>query len=141
VTPGEDAPLAALESDEGTLYRQIHPDLFKNGSPTSVNFRPGADDAGKLSIDRSSVWSARQAYEHFVECRQKASAGTWGFTVDEVASSELFAFPDPLPAERLVPENPAHAFVDFRGLVERKEIEAVARELKRAALDRGRLHP
>jgi hypothetical protein len=123
------------------LYRQVHPKLFKNGQPTSVNFRPGGQDAGKVSVDRSSIWTAEQAYRQYVEHLRNASVGAWGFTVDEVICSGTKAWPDPLPAEPTgVPANPAHAFVDFRGL-ERKDIEAAAQLLKRAALDRGRLYP
>lgn len=132
-----------LESDEGVLYRQVHPKLFKNGEPTSVNFRPTERDAGKLSVDRSSIVAAEQAFVHYVERCGRESVGVWGVTVDEVRDCGRSAIADPIPEDNPEgePANPAHAFVDFRDLTRRPECEAVAKILKRAAIARGRLHP
>lgn len=130
-----------LDPSDGLLYRQVHPRLFKNGTPTSVNFRPTERDEGKLSVDRSSVVSAEQAHQRFL-ARGLDSIGTWAFSVEEVESTGRNAWADPIEPDPAVgePGNPAHAFVDFDEL-DRKQSEAVARLLKRAALDRGRLFP
>jgi hypothetical protein len=132
-----------LEVSEGLLYRQVHPSLFKNGIPTSVNFRPKPIDEGKLSVDRSSMVTAEEAHRHFVEVVGLESVGSWGISVAEVIGSGTTAWADPIAGGPGVAEpaaNPAHAFIDFRGL-DRPAFEKAAKLLKRAAVSRGRLHP
>lgn len=88
------------------LHRQVHPNHLNEGRPTRIAFAPNSNDDGKLSVDRGSVTTAEASYLSYLE-RELLSAGTWSVTLSEVHKTSLRAFEDPLP------DNPAHAVIDF----------------------------
>jgi hypothetical protein len=99
-----------LDDPAELLFRQVHPNWIVDGIPSSQAFNPTKKDKGKLSIALGSKTDAEGAYRHHVEVLRFASVGTWAVTVGEASSAERPTIPDPLE------NDPAHGFVDFRGL-------------------------
>jgi hypothetical protein len=133
--PGGNAggkPIAnvALADSEELLFRQVHPHFFDAGEPTNGAFRPGSNDNGELSVGRSSLTTAQEAFIRHTEKRGLASTGVWAVSVGEVTAVELKAIPDPEP------DDEAHSFVDFRSL-SRKQCEGKSKLLRRDAVARG----
>lgn len=131
-----------LEDLDELLYRQIPPSQIEDGDPAVAAFCPTKDpakDANMLSIDLSSLSTAEEAYDRR---GPEKSEGTWAVTVGEAAHRDE----DPekhvgLNSYRQVAcGNPAHGFIDFRGLP-RKTKTAKAAVLRSRALDRKRIHP
>jgi hypothetical protein len=129
-----------LSDDDELLFRQVHPSFVRDGRPSSQAFRPTPKDAGKLSVARGSMTTARGAHELFVEGLGHRSAGTWGITVGECREQTLSVFPDPLTAPPEKVADPAHAVVDFSTHT-KGQADARGARLARKAVDRGRLHP
>lgn len=127
-----------LSEAEGVLYRQVHPELVDEaGKPSSSVFRPTPNDENKLSVDRSKITTAKDAFELFLS-RGRSSSAVYGVTVEEFGSEELGCVADPIDCEEFA--NPAHALVDyssFGGAQQRKK----AQRIKVVALARGQLHP
>lgn len=118
--------------DDELLHRQVHPSLLVAGRPSSGAFAPSKKDEGKLSVDRDSKASARQSFEAFVGAGFK-SAGVWSMTVGECREASLPVVHDPVDEPY---PNPAHSFVDFRG-ISRSQQRSRAQLLARAANERG----
>jgi hypothetical protein len=116
------------------LYRQVHPSWIDGGVPTSQAFTPSPKDKGELSIARSSLTTAEAAHKHYTTVLGCASAGSWAITVGEADKAALESFGDPLS------NDPAHGFVDFRGL-SKNEAKRRGTLLAARARERGRLHP
>ena len=127
-----------LSDEEGVLFRQVHPQLRdESGKPSSAVFCPTPKDDNQLSVDRSSLTSAKDAFDLFI-MRGFTSAAVFGVTVAEFNSEGLSCKADPLKAES--PPNPAHALVDYSpysGTQQKKK----AKKIKSMALARGQLHP
>jgi hypothetical protein len=115
------------------LYRQVHPDLFREGRPSSSAFVPTKEDAGELSVALASKTTAEGAYVTHTTVHKRRSCGTWGVTIQECSELALPAFPSPLET----PPDPAHGHVDFNGLPSRSQMEKVGGLLARKARDRG----
>jgi hypothetical protein len=129
---GDPAAQAPLSDTAELLFRQVHPHFF-DGEPTNGAFRPGSNDEGELSVARESLTTAEEAFVRHTQGRGLQSVGTWGLSVGEVIAVELNTIPNPLP------EDPAHSFVDFRGL-SRRQCEVKSKLLRRHAVDRGCLY-
>ena len=134
---GRKVPIAEtnLLTDDELLHRQCNSKTVQNGRPWSKLFCPTARDDGKLSANRESLLSPKDAYEAYLAMKgADSSAGVWGVTVHEFQALALSSYADEVDG------NPAHALVDFSGLSEDSTLEKakVARDI---ALKRGRLHP
>lgn len=125
------------------LFRQIHPQKFTGGSPGKLNFvpEPGKsnfvpEDKVNLSTRREEI-GAKGAHEAHVRLGL-ASAGTWGFTVQEAAEAYtpgLSAYDDEGLGTPPAPE--FHVSVRFPEDVNRKTLERIAKQLHAAAKSRG----
>lgn len=126
--------------DDELLYRQIHPNWFEDGLPTSQGFRPTGKDDGKLSVDRSTVFTAEESFLLHHDDKGLATAGTWGLTVAEFAAEDVGCRPDPLERSYTEPANPAHAVADF-SLHGGGKCKLIGKRLRNVAVARGRVHP
>jgi len=122
------------------LFRQIHPSFVRDGRPSSQAFRPTKKDDGKLSVARSSLTTAERAFHSHTVLLGLPSHGTWALSVQECAQHELKVFPNPLLAPPELIADPAHAFIDFRGL-SNSRTESKSTQLRNDAMDRGCVHP
>ncbi len=129
-----------LSDDEELLFRQVHPSFVRDGRPSSQAFRPTAKDEGKLSVARSSLTTAADAFELHTTGLGLPSAGTWAVTVGECREQVLNVLPDPLTSPPDKVNDPAHALVDFTPH-SKSQGEAKGARLARKAVERGRLHP
>ena len=135
-----DGTREALDDGNELLFRQVHPSFVRDGRPTGQAFRPTKKDEGMLSVARSLLTTAEQAFHLHVVLLSLPSQGTWAVSVSECGQQELQVFSDPLLAPPGNVADPAHAFVDFRGL-SNSRIESKATQLRNEALVRGRIHP
>ena len=96
-------------------------------------FRPTKSDVGQLSVDRGSRTDAEKSFVRHTETFGLKSVGVWGLRVGEVIDGGLDTIEDEFP------ENPAHCFIDFRGL-SRGQCEGKSKILRRHAVARGCLY-
>ena len=129
-----------IEDETELLFRQVHPNFLDAGEISSAAFRPSAKDAGRLSVDRSTLTTSEDSFLLHTAAKKLASAGTYAVSVEEFSEVDVSCYPDPLDASGDQPENPAHAYGDFNGLSSGKQ-KAVAKRLKHKAASRGCLHP
>ncbi|HPH64653.1 MAG TPA: hypothetical protein PLF40_02870 [Kofleriaceae bacterium] len=105
---------------------------------------PSRHDDDCLSVDRSAITDATASYRFFTSATPtglgRSSAGVWALTVDEVEKVGLQAFSDPEPASSEMPENSAHAVIDFEGISGNQQ-KKIGGRLKVFATARGRLAP
>ena len=118
---------------EPIFLRQVHPDFFKDGQPSSQAFFPFPKDMGKLSVYDGKLISPAQSFQHYTQKLGYQSVGVWGVSDAEVIETGLTSEPDPLP------ESPAHALINF-GKASEKECRKLAKKLKAFALARGVLY-
>lgn len=130
---------AELTDDDGVLLRQAHPNFMQGDSPSSQAFMPTSKDDNKLSVDRSSLTTAKQSYELFTG-NGFASKAVYGVTVGEFREQAIPCIGDPLDAVEGQEANPAHAFADFKEHTLSRQ-RTKAKRLKQKALARGRLYP
>jgi hypothetical protein len=125
-----------LDEPGELLMRQVHPSQITEGRPAQSTFTPTDNDNGLLSADRESLISPKMAYERYLRNKNLAAAGgTWGVSVKEFLDLGLKSHADPLP------ENMAHALVDFTLVADRKQWRAKGKLVYARARDRGRLYP
>ena len=117
------------------LHRQVHPSFVQAGRVSSAAFTPTRKDAGKLSVDRGSLTTAREAFERYRR-EDRRSAGVWSISRRECEVQRLDVIPEPVEGEM---PNPAHAFVDFHDLTG-GETRRRGQLLARAANERGIQH-
>ena len=118
------------------LTRQVHPSQMTEGRPSSRSFTPTDKDEGRLSADRESLLSPREAYERYLQQKQLTEAGgTWGVSIQEFASLGLASYADSIPG------NSAHVLVDFTSAGDAKKQQAMGKLAYSKAKARGRLHP
>lgn len=139
--PLADGEVLIVDKDE-YYFRQCHPQFLTDGVPSTQMFGDFAQDAGKLSGNRSTVALPKQAFDFHTETLGNKSAGTWAVTVGEVTkvssrvvddtNAPTVRPPDPVP--------PGHSYVDMRHLTS-KERRRLRGELRIAAVSRGRVHP
>jgi hypothetical protein len=121
------------------LFRQIHPNFYEQGEPSSQAFNPTDKDDHKLSVDRSARATAAGSFALYTGNGFK-SVAVYGVSVDEFTQESIACFSDPLPKVGVFAENPAHSYADYSAhrSASRKNI---AKLLKRKAIARGSLHP
>lgn len=125
-----------LPASDELLTRQVHPSQMTEGRPSARSFTPTERDAGHLSADRNSLLSPREAYERYLRQKQlKEAGGTWGVSLQEFANLGLASYADPIP------DNSAHALVDFTSAGDAKRQQTVGKLAYAKAKARGRLHP
>ena len=125
-----------LPASDELLTRQVHPSQMTEGRPASRSFTPTDKDAGHLSADRESLRSPRDAYESYLQRKKLTEAGgTWGVSIQEFVSLGLASYANPIP------DNSAHALVDFTSAGGAKKQQTVGKLAYAKAKARGRLHP
>ena len=132
--------LEPLDDGDELLFRQVDQSFIRDGRPSGQAFRPTKKDDGKLSVARSSLTTAEQAFHLHTVLLSLPSEGTWAVSVAECGQHELRAFPDPLTSPPDKVADPAHAFVDFGGL-SNSRVESKATQLRNDAFARGRIFP
>ena len=128
-----------LTDDAEILFRQIHPNFWQDGEPSSQPFLPTPKDKNKLSIDRSTLTSASASFALFTGNGHSTKA-VYGLTVGEFRILEIICHSDPLPSIDSGAANPAHAFADYSAHSGNQQ-KTKAKRLKQNAIARGQLHP
>ncbi len=121
------------------LHRQVHPSFVVAERLSSQAFEPSENDKGKLSVDRSSIWTAAESFEHYTKILGLESCGVWGVSVSECLEVGTVPLPDSCPPEQ--PDNLAHALIDFTGLPSKNSWKKTAKKLAELARKRQRVHP
>ncbi len=129
-----------LVDDDEILFRQVHPDLYLDGTLASSAFQPTAADKGQLSVDRSSLTDTAASFALYVENGLKSRA-TYGVSVGQFGAEGISCHSDPLAATALLQANPAHAYADYTGIASPKAEKKKAQRLRDKAVERGCLHP
>ena len=134
-----------LNESEGVMFRQINPKFDNGNSLDPQAFRPTEADEGFLSVDRSSLTSAKDSFElHLMKGKQ--SSRVMGVSVEEFETASLHVYADPLQGTDDTPENIAHALVDCtdlppgKGKQARRRRMSVYLQLVSFAEDRGTLY-
>lgn len=127
------APDHLITSTNELLHRQVHPSFVRNGRLSSQAFKPNSQDAGQLSVSRDALATAKMAYERYI-ARGRPSCGVWSVTVQECGQVGVMAYQDPLP------DDEAHALVDFAALPTKSQWEKVSDKLAAFARARGCQH-
>jgi hypothetical protein len=128
-----------LDDIDEILLRQIHPNFFQHGQPSSEPFLPSTRDEGNLSVDRSALTSASDAFQLYV-ANGNGSCAVYGISVGEFAAENLECFSDPVSASADRVANPAHAIVSYSRMT-RSQQKNIAKRLKIKAITRGILYP
>ena len=126
-----------LTEERELLYRQIHPGFIHDGRVSSQAFSPTPKDENQLSVDRSSLTTARESFEFFISREGCQSAGVYGVTVGECRNCDLSVRADPLEPSPSSAGNAAHALIDFSALPSNSQREKRAKKLARHARDRS----
>ena len=116
-------------NDDSLLLRQVHPTFVQNGTITSQVFRPTPKDENQLSVDNGDKISAKNSFDRFCSQPDCNSAGVMAVSCKECKERELEVIEDGVPT-------PEHCSIDFTGK-SRKQVEKIAKYLKRQATDRG----
>ena len=125
-----------LSESTELLMRQVHPTQMTEGRPSARSFTPTDKDEGRLSVDRESLLSPREAYERYLQRKQLTEAGgTWGVSIQEFVSLGLASYADPIP------DNSAHVLVDFTSAGDTKKQQILGKLAYAKAKARGRLYP
>jgi hypothetical protein len=128
-----------LTNQDEVLFRQIHPNCIHNGQPASDRFKPQPNDAGQMSLDRSSLTSAASSYALYTSTGNQSGA-VYGVTVEELGGEAVECREDALTATATAPANPAHALADYTPH-EEKKWKLISKRLTLKARARGRLYP
>jgi hypothetical protein len=121
----------ALNDRNAILYRHIRSSQLDDGLPQSSAFAPLPKDQDMLPVDRSSITTARDAYQLFTDNGYEC-ARIYGVSVGEFLDEAIACYSDPLPATATKRANPAHALADF-SQHSRNQQKIVAKRLKRIA--------
>ena len=133
------------------LFRQVHPDHFKNGLSSGA-FRPTPSDEDKLSVDCGNLTTPQASFDlHLTKTKEGKtgereflkSAGTWAFPRASCQAESLQIIPDKIEDVPHQPDNPAHHLVDFSSIPGKpgKKNEIVAKRLRQKAAEIGQLWP
>lgn len=131
----------AIELSDGdeVLFRQVHPNFMQGDLPSSQSFMPTSKDNNMLSVDRSSLTTAKESCELF-RGNGFDSGAVYGVTVGEFREQGIPCIGEPLDATDGQAANPAHAFADYTAHAPSLQ-KTKAKRLKQKALLRGRLYP
>ncbi len=128
-----------LANADEVLFRQIHPNCIHDGEPASDRFKPQPNDAGLMSVDRSSLTDAASSHALYTSTGNQSGA-VYGVTVGEFGDEVVECRNDPLEATDDASANPAHALADYTPH-EEKKWKLISKRLTQKAKARGRLHP
>jgi hypothetical protein len=112
------------------------------GRLSGLAFRAKEKEKYQVSVDRSSLTTAQDAFLLHTKGKKLASVGTWAVTVSECkeTSKTLRCIPDPRPSSPDEIANPAHCYIDFADFSSNNQRERAGSELARYASDRGCLY-
>ncbi len=131
-------PPTPIEDDNELLLRQVHPNFIVEARITSQAFLPTEKDDKKLSVNRSSMISAQEAFDLHTKQKKLQSAGVWGISVGEVLSFDSLSIEyDPI---KVPVEDNSHALINFSKLPSESRIKATAKQLSAKARDRDCLY-
>ena len=120
-------------SDLSELLRAVSPAIWmQNERLSSAMFKPSRADGGKLSVYDGAAISVREAIEH----RRIQGRPCLGMAVVTAEECSL-ADPRLICVKSPVPDNPAHAHIDFTALTTRKAVENAAAGFRDFAAARG----
>ncbi|MBG0794197.1 hypothetical protein IYY11_12565 [Methylocystis sp. H62] len=128
-----------LTDEEELLFRQVHPDLLDGDIPASSNFKPKPSDENMLSVDRSSLATAEEAFDLYISNGRKSIA-VYALSVGEFTGEKINCVEDPVEASEKMKANPAHAVADF-STHNVSQQGKIAKRLKQKAVARGKQHP
>lgn len=116
-------------------YGETGPSFIQEGRVSSQAFRPTPKDHKKLSVNRNSLITAKQAFLLYTEKRNLTSAGVWGISVKEVVEvAGLKMEKDPITG---LIEDPSHCLIDFSEVDSESKIKSVSSKLADKARVRG----
>ena len=130
--------MSKLTDQTEVLYRQIHPDFFTDGAPSSDRFKPYSNDDGLMSTDRSSLTTPKDSHSLYVS-QGKLSAAVYGISVQEFGNENIDCLSNPIFNTPGQADNHAHALADYRQHDPRR-YGNIAKRLKKLAMARGCLH-
>lgn len=134
-------PGKPLTDGDELVFRHVSPSFVRDGRPSSQAFSPTKKDDGQLSVNRSAITTAGEAFKLFAGTPPAGLGlscfGTWALSVDECGAQQLPVLEDPLD-EPIA--NPAHCVVDF-GALGRKPSEKKGVKLCALAIARGKQYP
>lgn len=144
-----------LTNTAEVLRRQVVASWTKDGAPLSVAFRPTPKDRRRLSTDQETV-TPEESFHDYENRTGTRPHSTWGISVGVVLDAHE-CLPDEVKEVGRLEAiddggtgglHDSHASVvfskDYDGSSSnrtQKYDERIARELKKEALNRGRLHP
>ncbi|MDN2583938.1 hypothetical protein [Aquibium sp. ELW1220] len=128
-----------LANPDEVLFRQIHPNCIHNGEPASDRFKPQPNDAGLMSVDRSSLTDAASSHALYTSTG-KQSGAVHGLSVEEFGGESIECREDPLDGTDTAPANYAHALADYTPH-EEKRWKLISKRLTQKAKARGQLYP
>jgi len=120
--------------DDTLLFRQVHPSFIQGDTIssqvfTSQVFKPTPKDEGLLSVYNGELFSADEAFYHYVEDGNKKSVGTLAISKSECDQNNLPIRNDNIPFD-------GHCSIDYNGL-SNNAIGKKAKKLKSLAQKRG----
>jgi hypothetical protein len=124
-----------FEDEDELLLRQVHPNFITEHRVTSQAFLPTPKDDKKLSVNRNTMITPIESYEHHTVKKKLQSGGVWGVSVGEVShydslSIESDPISDPV-------DDQSHCLINFSKLSSESRIKAMAKQLAAKARDRG----
>lgn len=126
-----------ISGDEELLFRQVNPAFIQKSRITSAAFKPTKKDNDELSVSRETLSTAEEAYLYHTDKLGLKSDGSWATSIAECSQLNMKPYSDPRTE---IPENNAHAFIDFQGMSNGQK-ELKAGKLRDFAVERGKLHP
>lgn len=130
--------MTAFEDQDELLLRQVHPNFIREFRVTSQAFLPTEKDDKKLSVNRSSMISAHEAFDLHTKGKNLKSIGVWGVTVEEVSMIDSLSIESD-PVEVPV-QDKSHSLINFSKLSSESRIKATAKQLTAKARDRDCLY-
>lgn len=130
--------MTSFEKEVELLLRQVHPNFIREFRITSQAFLPTEKDDKKLSVNRSSMISAQEAFDLHTNQKKLHSAGVWGVSVGEAISFDPLSIEsDPIEAPV---QDKSHSLINFSKLPSESRIKATAKQLTAKARDRDCLY-
>jgi hypothetical protein len=130
--------MTPIEDGNELLLRQVHPNFIMESCISSQVFLPTDKDDKKLSVNRSSMISAREAFDLHTKGKKLQSAGVWGVSVEEVLTFDSLSIEsDPIEAPI---EDRSYSLINFSKLPSESRIKATAKQLTAKARDRDCLY-
>lgn len=119
--------------------RVAHPDHVQDGHPSSLVFKLGSKDFGKLSTFLSSKLESREVFDRY-KVQTGAAGSVWGVSVAEANDLGFNVLDDGNPIDE--PGGPlpfGHASIDMSA-IGRSAADRASRRLRDKAKNRGTLY-